>query len=325
MRAVICKQFGDPADLVLEAVAPPDLEPGTVRVDVHACGLNFADSLIIQGKYQVKPTPPFAPGMEVAGVVSECGAGVETCAPGDRVIGMMSYGGLAEQAVVEAARVVPMPDSMDFVSGAAFPVVYGTSHVALDRRARLRPGEVLLVLGAAGGVGLSAVEIGKIMGARVIAAASSPEKLAVAKAHGADLLIDYTKENLREKVKEMCGGADVIYDPVGGDALGEALRCINWEGRLIVIGFASGTIPRIPANYLLLKNCAAVGLFWGAYAKRDPAVVRASFETLLGWYTDKKFAPHVSHRLPLERATEALALITGRTATGKVVVTTGRD
>lgn len=328
MRAMLCKELGEPSGLVMGDVAPPALGPGQARIHVHTAGVNFADTLIIAGKYQVRPDLPFAPGMEVAGVVADCAEGVTTCRPGDRVLATVSHGGYAEEAVAEADQVMVIPDGMDFAAAAGFPVVYGTSHLALDHRAHLRAGEVLLVHGAAGGVGLSAVEIGKVMGATVIACASSAEKLAVARDHGADHLIDTSTDSVRERVKEITGGADVIYDPVGGEAMTESLRCINWEGRVLVIGFASGTIPQIPANYLLLKNCAAIGLFWGAYLRRDADTIRLareSYATLLGWVAEGRLRPHVSHRFPLDQAADALALLGARKTTGKVVLTMGRD
>ncbi len=324
MRAVLCKELRGADGLVVENVPAPVVGPGQVRLEVHACGINFADTLIIEGKYQARPELPFIPGMEASGVVVECGEGVTAPAPGTRVLAMTSIGGYAEEAVCDAKRVVPIPDSMSFADAAAFPVAYGTSHGALDHRARLQAGETLLVLGASGGVGLTAVEIGKQMGATVIATASSAEKLAVAKAAGADHLIDYTKESLRDRVLELTGGADVVYDPVGGDLLKESLRAINWEGRLIVIGFASGTIPQIPANYLLLKNCAAVGFFWGAYMERDPDVVMRSLDTMLGWYAEGRLKPHISHLLPMDKAREALWMLRDRRSTGKVVLDMGR-
>lgn len=321
MSAVLCKEIADPPVLTVEEVPSPTLGSGQVRVRIRAAGVNFADTLIVAGKYQHKPDLPFTPGLEAAGEIIECAPDVTKFALGDRVIAMLSIGAFAEEGVADAERILKIPDNMDFATAAGFPVAYGTSHAALDYRAQLKAGEVLLVHGASGGVGLTAVEIGKILGATVIATASTPEKLEVARAAGADHLINYTTENIRDRVKEMTGGADVVYDPVGGDAFMQSLRCINWEGRLIVIGFASGTIPQIPANYLLVKNCSAVGFFWGAYMQKDPGVVMRSFDTLLGWYKDGKLKPHISHRLPLERAGEALDLLRQRKSTGKVVLT----
>jgi NADPH2:quinone reductase len=322
MRAVVCKSFG--GGLALEEVPRPKPEPGTVLIEVHAAGVNFADTLIIEGKYQEKPALPFTPGAEVAGVVVELGEGVTTLRRGERVLATVGWGGYAEFVAAPAERVTAIPDSMEFAIAAGFPLAYGTSHGALDWRARLQPGETLLVHGAAGGVGLTAVEIGKTMGATVIATASSAEKLAVAKAHGADHLIDYARENFRDRVKELTQdrGADVIYDPVGGEVFEQSLRCIAWGGRIVIIGFASGKIPQIPANILLVKNCDAIGYYWGSYRKHRPELVRRSYEKLLGWFEAGKLRPHVSHRLPLEEAGHALELLKTRAATGKVVLTT---
>ncbi len=324
MRAVLCKELGGPETLVVEDVPSPPLGAGQVRMDIHAAGLNFADSLVIQGKYQERQEPPFTPGMEISGVVTEIGDGVDHLAVGNKAIAMCGVGGYAEEIVTDADWVLPVPDHVDMVQAAGFPVAYGTSHLALEHRAHLKEGEVLLVLGASGGVGLTAVEIGKAMGATVIAAASSPEKLDVARQYGADYGIDYTKEDIRDRVKELTGGADVVYDPVGGDAFQQALRSINWEGRIIIIGFASGTIQQVPSNYILLKNCSVMGALWGAYRRRDPATMRKSMDTLIQWFADGKLKPHSSHQLPLEKAGEALQLLIDRKSTGKVVLTTGR-
>ncbi len=324
MRAVLCKVWGKPEDLVVEEVHAPIPGPGEVRLGVHACGINFGDVLMVQGKYQVKPAFPFTPGFEIAGEVLECGEGVSGCKPGDRVIGFPLHGGYAEQAVVAEAGVVPIPDAMDYVTAAAFPVAYGTSHVALERCAQLQAGETLLVMGAAGGVGLTAVEIGKAMGAMVIAAAGGKAKLAVAREHGADHLIEYDSEDMRARVKELTGGrgADVIYDPVGGDYFDTALRCLAWEGRILVIGFASGRIPDIPANRLLLKSAKAIGVYWGAYRQNDPAVIADSFKTLMGWYAAGKLKPHVSHTFDIADVGAAMRMLLERRSTGKVVLTT---
>ena len=324
MRAVVCKELTGPKALVVEEVASPPLAAGEVRIAVHAAGLNFADTLIIAGKYQAKPELPFTPGMELAGEVLEVGEGVSGLEAGMRVIATPGTGAFAEEAVVPASEVLAIPGAMDMISAAGFPVAYGTSQVALAQRGKLQAGETLLVLGAAGGVGLSAVEIGKAMGATVIAAASSAEKLAVARDHGADHGIDTSREDLRARVKALTGGADVIYDPVGGELFAQALRCINWEGRMLIIGFASGTIPQIAANYLLLKNASAVGVFWGAYRERDPETMRAAMATVLAMQAEGKLRPHSSHRLPLEEVSEAFSLMLGRKSTGKVILTTGR-
>jgi NADPH2:quinone reductase len=295
---------------------------GKVRVRVRACGVNFGDTLMVAGKYQVKPPLPFSPGFEIAGEVLEVGEGVAHVQAGDKVIGLGDYGGYAEEVVVPSGMVMPRPPNMDDLHAAAFPVAYGTSHVALEHRARLQAGETLLVFGAAGGVGLTAVEIGKRMGATVIACASSPEKLQVAAQYGADHLIDYSHESVRERVKAITGGkgADVIYDPVGGALFDEGLRAIAWEGRLLVIGFASGTIPQVAANLMLVKNCAVVGVYWGAYSLRKPQVLSDSLAALLGWYAEGKLKPHISHTFPLEQAADALKALMERRSTGKVVI-----
>ncbi len=323
MRAIVCRELTGPAGLRLEEVPEPRPGPGQVRIRVRACGVNFADSLITRGQYQRQPQPPFSPGFEVAGEVLELGEGVEGISVGDRVIAMPPHGGYAEQVVAAAARCVPLPASMPWAHGAAFPVVFGTSHVALAHRARLRAGETLVVLGASGGVGLTAVSIGRKLGAVVIAVASSAEKLEVARQHGADHLIDSSREDLRTRIKALTGGrgADVVYDPVGGDAFDASLRSIAFEGRILVIGFASGTVPKIPANHLLVKNVDVIGLNWPAYADLNPAVMTASFETLLRWYQEGAIELHVSASYPLERGVEALDQVVSRRSTGKVVIT----
>lgn len=322
MRALLCTEFGGPEKLTVGEAPSPPLRDGSVRMKVHAAGVNFADLLIIAGQYQEKPPFPFTPGAEASGVITEVGAGVAGLKPGDRVMALTGLGAFAEEAVVEAARVLTIPDSMDFASAAAFPVAYGTSHGALEWRARLKGGEWLLVTGASGGVGLTAVEIGKAMGAQVIACAGGAEKLSVAREHGADHLIDYLHEDMRERVKAITGGrgVDVIYDPVGGDAFDAALRSISWGGRVIVIGFASGRIPQIPANIVLVKNIDVIGFYWGSYQKHNPELLRSSFQQLFRWFHEGKLKPHISHRVPLERASEALRLLQERKSTGKVVV-----
>lgn len=326
MRTVLCKEFGGPAKLVIEDVPPPAIRDGAVRVQIHAAGVNFADTLIITGQYQEKPPFPFTPGMEMAGVVSELGAGVTHLKLGDRVLGSIGRGGFADEVVADAGGIHRIPDSMDFVTAAGFPVAYSTSHGAYAWRARLKAGERVLVLGASGGVGLTAVEIAKAMGATVIAAAGGPEKLAVAKGAGADHLIDYTREDLRERVKEITGGrgVDVVYDPVGGDMFDASLRVIAWEGRIIVIGFAGGRIPQIPANLVLVKNIDIIGFFWGSYRRHRPQAMSESFAQLFRWFEDGKLRPHVSHRLDLTEVAKAFELLKTRKSTGKVVLTTGR-
>jgi NADPH2:quinone reductase len=327
MRAVLCEEFGPPERLVLTELPSPQCGAGQVRIAVHACGVNFPDTLIIQNKYQFKPPLPFAPGGEVAGEVVEVGPNVTNVRKGDRVIAMVGWGGYADELVAEAPTVMPIPPGMDFVTASGFTMVYGTSHYALKQRARLVPGETLLVLGAAGGVGLAAVELGKLMGARVIAAASSDEKLALCKRYGADELLNYSKESIKDRTKELTGGAgaDVIYDAVGADAFDQAIRCINWKGRLLVVGFAGGRIPELPINLVLLKGCELVGVFWGAFTAREPDVNRENLAELGRWYAEGKIKPYVSQTFPLERAADALNAILERRATGKVVLTTGRS
>ena len=326
MKAVLCRAFGPPESLAIETVEPPALAPGTVRIAVHAVGVNFPDLLLIEGKYQVRPPFPFSPGLECAGVVTACGSGVEEPAPGTRVLAFLSHGCMAEMVVAPAQCAVPIPDAMPFDIAAAFPVVYGTGYHALVARGALAEGEVLLVTGASGGVGLSAVEIGKRLGARVIAAASSDEKLERARAHGADHLVNYRTEDLRERVKALTGGrgADVIYDPVGGDVFDASMRCIAWNGRLLVIGFASGRIAAAKTNIVLLKEISVVGVAWGAFAKRDPAANRAYLAELLQWYEAGAVRPLVSRRLPLEDAPAALDAFRTRSVVGKQVLMVDR-
>src|SRR5579883_2498721 len=283
MRAVLCREFGPVEKLELAELPSLPIAPGTVRVAAHAIGVNFADLLIVQGKYQEKPALPFSPGFEIAGVVTELGPGATGVKLGDRVLGTMEHGAYADEAVLPDHRLLPIPASMTFPIAAGFAVAYGTSHGALDWRARLRAGETLLVHGAAGGVGLTAVEVGKAMGATVIATASTADKLDIARRHGADHLIDYTKEDIKERVRALTQGrgADVVYDPVGGDAFDASLRSIAWEGRIIVIGFAGGRVPQIPANLVLVKNCDVIGFYWGSYRKHKPEQVRQSYRQLL--------------------------------------------
>jgi NADPH:quinone reductase len=327
MRVVEARAWGG-----LDQLAPverPDLpapEADQVLIEVAAAGLNFADSLIIAGKYQERPLPPFVPGFEVAGRVKAVGAHVRRVRLGDRVMAVLDHGGFAEQVLARESECFPIPPEMDFATAAGFAIAYGTSHGALEWRAQIKPGEMLLVLGASGGVGLTAVEIGKAMGATVIASAGGPEKLAIARAHGADHLIDYRAETLRQRIKEICdgGGVDVVYDPVGGELFDQALKCTNWGGRLLIVGFAGGGVPQIPANYLLVKNLAAMGIYWGSYRRKQPQLVEASFRQLFAWYREGKLKPLISHRFDLAEAATALELLTSRRATGKVVLTTGR-
>lgn len=324
MRAVLCKEWGGPEKLVVEDVASSAIRDGAVRIAVAAAGINFADLLLISGQYQEKPAFPFTPGMEVGGTVTEVGAGVSSLKAGDRVMALTGTGAYAEEVMVDAARVLKIPDSMDFVAAASFPVAYGTSHGAFDWRAHLKAGEWLLVFGAAGGVGLTAVEIGKAMGAKVIACAGGAEKLEIARQHGADHLIDYSREDIRERVKAITGGkgADVVYDPVGGDAFDASLRSIAWGGRVIVIGFASGRIPQAPANILLVKNIDVIGFYWGSYQARKPELLRDSYIKLLRWFEEGKLKPHISAQMDLSEVAQAMELLRQRKSTGKVVLTT---
>lgn len=327
MRAVLCKAYGPPESLVVEEQPSPQPGAGQVRVGVHACGVNFPDTLIIQGNYQFKPALPFSPGGEVAGVVQALGDGVTGYAVGDRVIAATTWGGYAEEVLAEAGRLISMPAAMDFPTAAAFTLTYGTSHHALKDRAQLQPGETLLVLGAAGGVGLAAVELGKAMGARVIAAASSDEKLALCTAHGAEATINYASEDLRARIKELTEGRgiDVVYDPVGGDLSEPALRSMAWNGRFLVVGFAAGRIPSLPLNLPLLKGCSIVGVFWGAFTRNEPARNAANLQELLLWWSEGRLKPHVSAVYPLERAVDALNDLVQRRVQGKAVLITGRD
>jgi len=317
MRTMRVHELG--AGLVADDVARPEPGPGQVLLKVHACGVNFADTLIVRGKYQEKPALPFAPGMEVCGTVEALGEGVAGPAPGTRVAANCGAGGFAEFALARAAACVPVPESMSDTQAAAFQVAYGTSHVALGYKARLKLGERLLVLGAAGGVGLTAVEIGKLMGAEVIAVARGAGRLGQARAMGADHLIDSETQDIRAEVLAL-GGADVVYDPVGGEQWKAAMRAANPEARLMPIGFASGEIPQIPANILLVKNLTVIGFYWGSYYRLKPEVLADSFRELIRWFEEGKIHPHVSHVVPLAEANRALELLETRQATGKVVV-----
>ncbi len=318
MRAFQVQKFEESPVLVdTETVNPGH---GEVRVKIAACGLNFADLLMVKGTYQETPKPPFTLGLEVAGVVDALGPDVTQPAVGTRVAVFGGQGGLAEYGVFEAARCAPIPDEMPFETAAGFLVAYGTSHLALKHRAGLQPGERLLVLGAAGGVGLTAVELGAVMGAEVIAVARGAEKLAVAKAAGAQHLIDSESDDIRERVKAL-GGADVVYDAVGGDAFKAALRATNPEGRILSIGFASGDVPQVPANILLVKNISLLGVYWGGYLKFAPDILTGSLADLMQMYVEGQIRPHISATYPLDQAAEAMELLRSRKSTGKVVVT----
>jgi NADPH2:quinone reductase len=323
MKAVLCKQYGPPESLTFEELPSPHAGPGEAVVSVKAASVNFPDILIIQNKYQFKPPLPFSPGSELAGVVKEVGEGVAGFKPGDKVIAFTTYGAFAEEAKTEAGRLLPMPDGMDFPSAAAFLLTYATSDHALRDRGALQAGETLLVLGAAGGVGLAAIEIGKALGARVIACASSAEKLEVCRQHGADEGIDYTAQDLRERIKALTDGrgVDVVYDPVGGHYTEPAFRSLAWRGRLLVVGFAAGDIPKLPLNLALLKGASIVGVFWGDFARREPWAFADSVRQLRRWYAEGRLRPHVSQTLPLSRAADALKLMAARQVKGKIVLT----
>jgi NADPH2:quinone reductase len=326
MRAVVCRTLGPPETLELADLPAPSPGPGEVLVDVHACGVNFPDTLIIEGKYQFKPELPFSPGSEVAGTVAALGEGVEGVAAGDRVMAMLGWGGFAEQVTAPARGLVRVPDGMDLIAASGFTLAYATSYHALVDRGRLREGETLLVLGAAGGVGLAAVQLGAALGARVIAAASTDEKLALCRRHGAADTVNYATEDLRGRLKELTGGrgVDVVYDPVGGPLSEPALRSIAWRGRFLVVGFAAGDIPRIALNLTLLKGCEIVGVFFGAFAERQPQDAARNAKALNDLWAAGRIRPEISGTYALEDAADALRAIAARTVTGKVVVTTER-
>ena len=322
MKAVLCKAFGPADTLVVEDVSSPEIKKNEVLLDVHAAGINFPDTLIIEGKYQFKPPFPFSPGGEASGVISAVGEKVSHLKVGDRVMALTGWGSCAEQIAVPAYNILPMPDAMDFTTAAAFSMTYGTAIHALKQRGALQAGETLLVLGASGGVGLAAIEIGKAMGARVIAAASSAEKLEVARQAGADELINYQDEDVRERLKTLTKGqgVDVVIDPVGGDLFDTVFRSIAWNGRMLVIGFASGTIPSLPVNLPLLKGAAVIGVFWGSFAQRQPQDNVANFEQLFAWYAEGKLKPLVSQTFALEDTAQAINTLAARKAVGKLVI-----
>jgi NADPH2:quinone reductase len=324
MRVLLCRSPGAIADLEIAEIAPPSLAAGQVRIGVQASGVNFPDILMVEGKYQVKPDVPFVPGLEAAGEVLQCADDITHVRPGDRVMAFARRGGAhADEVVVPGAIVTPIPDAMDFVTAAAFPVAYGTAHLALNHRGALSVGETLLVLGAAGGVGLAAIEVGKLLGARVIAAASSPEKRAMARQHGADETIDYQTEDLRDQVRTLTNGqgVDVVFDPVGGAAFTQSVRCIGWEGRILVVGFASGDIPHVAANMILVKNFSVTGVVFGEHSWRYPDDTRQRLGLLLDAYEQGHLKPNVSKTYPLAEARTALAEMAGRRVLGKLVLT----
>lgn len=322
MRAVVCRELIGPDGLQVEEQPTPEPGPGEVRVRVRAAGVNFADCLIITGHYQEKPEPPFSPGMEIAGQIEACGTGVAGFTPGEPVMATLSYGGFAEETLVPAGQLVRLPDTIDYVTAAGLGIAYGTAYGALAWAARIQAGETLVVHGAAGGVGLATVECGHVLGATVIATARGPKRLETARAHGADHLIDTAAEDVRTRIREITGGkgANVVFDPVGGELFKASLRSIAWEGRLLIIGFASGDIPQIPANILLIKNAHAIGFYWGSYRTQAPARVHAGFERLLAWHAAGRIRPHVSDVLPMSEAGRAIELLRARKSTGKVVL-----
>jgi NADPH2:quinone reductase len=323
MKAALCKTLDGPAGIVIEDIAPPNAGPGQAVIAVKAAALNFFDTLITRGKYQVKPELPFSPSGEVAGVVESLGLGVEGFAVGDRVMARVGYGGAREKVAVAADALVRIPDDVSNEIAAGVSVTYGTAIYGLKDRAQLKPGETVAVLGAAGGAGLAAVEIAKLMGARVIAVASSEEKLAVTRAHGADEAVNYGADDLKAGLRALTGeaGVDVVYDCVGGPSSEAALRALGWQGRLLVVGFASGEIPKIPLNLLLLKGVAAIGVFWGEAVRRDPDGHRRNMEDVLRWVAEGKLHPRIHATFPLERTADAIAVLDRREAVGKVVLT----
>ena len=324
MKAVLCHAFSEPSNLRVEEIEPGHLERGQVRIRVRAAGVNFPDLLMVTGKYQVKPPLPFTPGIEAAGEIIEFAPDVADFRPGQRVLALARRGGaFASELIVPAQFVVPIPDIMDFTTAAGFPVAYGTAHLALIYRGQLRSGETLLVTGAGGGVGLAAVEIGKRVGARVIAAAGGTDKLRIASEHGADELIDYRAGSLRDRIRELTGeaGVDVVFDPVGGDIFDQCTRIMNWEGRLLVIGFASGRIPTAPANLVLVKNYSLIGVVFGAHIERFPESVRPRIQELLTWYANGSLKPHISRTFALDQVAVALNAIAERHVVGKIVLT----
>jgi NADPH2:quinone reductase len=324
MKAVLCHAFSEPSNLRVEEIKPGHLERGQVRISVRAAGINFPDLLMVTGKYQVKPPLPFTPGIEAAGEIIESAPDVADFRPGQRVLALARRGGaFASELIVPAPFVVPIPDIMDFTTAAGFPVAYGTAHLALIYRGQLRSGETLLVTGAGGGVGLAAVEIGKRIGARVIAAAGGTDKLRIASEHGADELIDYRAGSLRDRIRELTGeaGVDVVFEPVGGDIFDQCTRVMNWEGRLLVIGFASGRIPTAPANLVLVKNYSLIGVVFGAHIERFPESVRPRIQELLAWYASGSLKPHISRTFPLDQVAVALNAIAERHVVGKIVLT----
>ena len=322
MDALICREWGPPESLSLEEPSAIQPAAGEVLIHAHAAALNFADTLVIAGKYQVKPPRPFSPGFEAAGIVQAVGEGVSAFRPGDRVMAALQYGGLSSVVCAPEKRVFAVPDGMSFEEAAAFPVIYGTSHIALEERGRLTRGEKLLVLGATSGVGLSAIEIGKAMGATVIAQVRGAAKGEAASAAGADAIVDTSSVDLRDHVKEVSrGGVDVVYDPIGGDLGEQALRCVNWGGRLLIVGFAAGRIHQFPANLLLVKNVSATGVFWNSHFEHAPDGMRQSFQALAAMYGDGALKPLIRETLPAADYKRAFEMLLDRQSAGKIVLT----
>jgi NADPH2:quinone reductase len=322
MKAVLCKSYGPPEDLAIEEIRNPEPEADDVLIDVHAAGVNFTDTLIIENNYQVRPGLPFVPGSEAAGTVRSVGKKVTGIRSGDRVIGFRPWGAFAERMAVPRCNVFPMPENMDFIHAAAFPTAYGTAYHSLKRRAALKPGETLLVLGATGGVGMAAVALGKLMGARVIAAGGSDEKLEILSRFKVDHVLNYSLTPIKETVKALTGGngADVVYDPVGGDIFDQAIRCVSWNGRYLVVGFAEGRIPMVPANIVLLKGFQVVGVHWGVSRLREPEMNQKDFAELLQWLGEGKICPVIAAVFPMEAVSAALRAIIDRKVTGKAVL-----
>jgi len=322
MKAIVCEKYGPPSELRYKEVQLPEVGEKQVRIQIKACSLNFPDTLIIQGLYQFKPELPFTPGSDISGIILEIGSKVKHLNVGDEVFGFTMTGGFAEEAIVDAKTIFPKPANMSFPIAASFLLAYGTSYHALVDRAKLKEGETIVVLGASGGVGLAAVEIARQIGARVIAAASSDDKLELCKAHGADEVINYSNEDLKKRIKELTDGkgADVIYDPVGGSYSEAALRAIAWQGRFLVVGFAAGDIPKIPLNLPLLKGCQIMGVFWGSFAMKDPAQNMQNSLQLMNWYSEGKLKPHIHKTYNLKDAPKAMEEMMSRNVKGKVVV-----
>ncbi len=322
MRAVLCRNYGPPESLVLEELPSPAPGAGEVLIRVRAAGLNFFDTLIIENKYQFKPQLPFSPAGEVAGDITAIGEDVQGFRVGDRVMAYLGWNGAREEVVAPVSKLIPLPDAIDYATAAGLSVTYGTTLHALKDRARIQPGETLAVLGAAGGTGQAAIELGKQFGARVIAAASSDDKLAFCRELGADEVINYERESLKDRLKELTDGkgVDVVYDPVGGPLAEQALRSTGWYGRFLVIGFAGGEIPKIPLNLVLLKSCDIVGVFWGAYIEREPQRNRENMEMLLGWCASGRVRPRIDRTFPLDRTADALNVLAKRQAKGKIIL-----